>query len=176
MELRRKNIEENIQALLSLKTGQGLSAEINKFQGFGGLRDELKNPVLLTRLNKFLNNQEIESLKATTGSAYYTPELITRFMWALIVKMRLKPEKILEPAAGTGAFLESMPDHITTGEIIAIEKDILTSKILRLKYPDIKVISCSFGQFYRPISMIAARKSYKELYEQCSVTLEISSD
>jgi len=59
------------------------------------------------------------------GSAneYFTPDLIVRFMWMLILKLGIKSMPVLEPSAGIGAFIKHAPNHFDDITAIEIQSD-----------------------------------------------------
>ena len=50
-----------------------------------------------------------ETGKAASSNQYFTPGLLIRFMWSLILKMGLRDCIALEPSAGSGSFLKHAP-------------------------------------------------------------------
>ena len=75
--------------------------------------------------------QLMDSLKQSVLTAFYTPSAITEALTDVLNEHQIIPEKVLEPSAGIGAFVESVLDNNPKADIMAFEKDLLTGKILR---------------------------------------------
>ena len=144
-----ERVDNNLQVLkLIANKNSNISTEekraiLNKYTGWGGLRSAIYTTSVYKKLKKYLSDAKIESIKQSTNSAYYTPELLIKFIWSMLRRIGFKGGDILEPAAGIGAFLDNMPDVIyNNSKIDAVEMDLLTSKILAEKYEDL-TISCT---------------------------------
>jgi type I restriction-modification system DNA methylase subunit len=148
-------IEKNLKALEVLtKQSSSLDKEesktiLNGYSGWGGLRDAIFTPSIYGQLRKHLTVEEIEEIKATTKSAYYTPELLVKFIWSVLNLGNIKSGIVLEPAAGNGVFLDYMPSSIAKScKIETVEMDLLTCKILAQKHPKIKITAAVFENLY----------------------------
>ena len=129
-----------------------------RYSGFGGLSDILRTPQSLSFRSLSLKFQEviegiydevkkidpekklhvIESLKNSSLTAYYTPLDVINGMYDILDKANFSGGNILEPSAGTGYFLGTMPDKFKkTSTIHGVEKDILSGYIAKLLYPDV---------------------------------------
>ena len=136
-------------------------AELVKFSGFGGLSFILHDPDQpdtwsnseknliqptkeLYSLIDSLSRDEadykrnVESLKSSVLSSFYTPVEIIHAITDAFDETTNRPggffqnKRILEPSAGTGLFIE--PFAQKNSEIIAVEKDYLTGRILQAIY------------------------------------------
>ena len=96
-------VEQNIEVLKSLTKKENITPEtLKNYSGWGGLRDAVYNPDIYKELKSHLSEDEIDSIKRTLSSAYYTPELLVKFMWTALLRMGFRYGNILEPAVGTG--------------------------------------------------------------------------
>ena len=126
---------------------------ISHYCGFGGLKCVL-NPVenqavwpkndlplydLTAELHRVIReNAEDEtdykryvaSMKQSVLTAFYTPKEIPEAIWSVFGEMNLKPQKVLEPSAGMGVFIETMRTVNPDAEVTAFEKDKLTGLLL----------------------------------------------
>ena len=68
----------------------------------------MQNYYLLSKV-QLIPKQEIAKIKETTKTAYYTPEVLVKFIYQSLDKLGFKGGNILEPSAGTGAFIKHMP-------------------------------------------------------------------
>ena len=132
---------------------------ISRYCGFGGLKCVL-NPVenravwpkndlplydLTAELHRVIReNAEDEtdykryvaSMKQSVLTAFYTPKEIPEAIWSVFSEMNLKPQKVLEPSAGMGVFIDTMRTVNPDAEVTAFEKDKLTGMLLTTLHKD----------------------------------------
>ena len=84
-------------------------------------------------------NRYMESLKASTLTAFYTDNRIVDAISDALKYQGVEVKKFLEPSAGQGAFIDSFlrNDRYPGAEVLAYEKDLLTGKILSALHPSI---------------------------------------
>ena len=132
---------------------------ISRYCGFGGLKCVL-NPVenkavwsksdlplydLTAELHRVIReNSEDEtdykryvaSMKQSVLTAFYTPKEIPEAIWNVFGDMNLRPQKVLEPSAGMGVFIDAMRTVNPDAEVTAFEKDKLTGMLLTTLHKD----------------------------------------
>lgn len=96
--------------------------------------------------------QLMDSLKQSVLTAFYTPSAITEALADVLKEHQIIPEKVLEPSAGIGAFVDSVLDNNPKADIMAFEKDLLTGKILRHLHPEQKVRIEGFEKIEKPFN------------------------
>ena len=96
--------------------------------------------------------QLMDSLKQSVLTAFYTPSAITEALTDVLKEHHIIPEKVLEPSAGIGAFVDSVLDNNPKADIMAFEKDLLTGKILRHLHPEQKVRIEGFEKIEKPFT------------------------
>ena len=96
--------------------------------------------------------QLMDSLKQSVLTAFYTPSAVTEALTDVLKEHQVIPEKVLEPSAGIGAFVDSVLDNNPKADIMAFEKDLLTGKILRHLHPEQKVRIEGFEKIEKPFS------------------------
>ena len=150
-----ERVEKNLKALKLLQENDTSISDLkkrsilNEYTGWGGLRSAIYTPSIFKKLKYYLNDDEISQIKKTTRSAYYTPELLVKFIWSVLDITGFQGGRILEPAAGHGVFIDKMPKHIFDNSVIdAVEMDLLTSKILLRQIPQIDLTSTCFENIY----------------------------
>ena len=84
-------------------------------------------------------NRYMESLKASTLTAFYTDSRIVDAISDALKYQGVEIKSLLEPSAGQGAFIDSFlrNDRYPGAEVLAYEKDLLTGKILSALHPSI---------------------------------------
>jgi len=162
-QIQNDRIEKNLKVLKLLsKNDSHISEEqkrevLNAYSGWGGLRDAIFTPSVYRRLKYYLSDDEISSVKKTVNSAYYTPDLLVKFIWAALMRMGFnglqsdgkgKSCNILEPSAGTGIFFNHMPQIIAkNANIDAIELDNSSCKLFSKLHGNINIINTGFENF-----------------------------
>ena len=163
-----QRLRDNIAAIEYALTGKGDVQVLNKYTGFGGLGFVL-NPIedqtkwnktdmgyyadtvrLVNMLRKYCGDEKkfkkcMASLKASTLTAFYTPQPIVDAIFTAIYKTEhngipalTRPKTILDPAAGIGVFALLASGYSAVAwdkvcSVTAYEKDILTGMILNTR-------------------------------------------
>ena len=96
--------------------------------------------------------QLMDCLKQSVLTAFYTPSAVTETLTDVLKEHQIIPEKVLEPSAGIGAFVDSVLDNNPKADIMAFEKDLLTGKILRHLHPEQKVRIEGFEKIEKPFN------------------------
>ena len=126
---------------------------ISRYCGFGGLKCVL-NPVdnkaawsksdlplydLTAELHNLIRENTdgedeyklyVASMKQSVLTAFYTPREIPETIWSVMDELNLKPQKVLEPSAGMGVFIDTMRTVNPDAQVTAFEKDKLTGLLL----------------------------------------------
>jgi N12 class adenine-specific DNA methylase len=135
------------------------------FSGFGGIKAIL-NPVghlgderhwtksdldlypLVAELHQVLRDgagdeaqykRYVGSLKNSILTAFYTPPEIVSTLVEALKGQGIAPTRLLDPSAGTGAFVSAFRQQFPGCENTCFEKDLLTGKILFHLYPNDKI-------------------------------------
>ncbi|MCS2202871.1 helicase-related protein (plasmid) [Bacteroides fragilis] len=134
---------------------------LSRYCGFGGLKCIL-NPLdrsrwtksqlplfpMILELHELIRThvnteneyrQYISSLKSSVLTSFYTPPTIASTISDVLYKNGVTPQRILDPSAGQGVFLDAFLSNNTDATIMAFEKDLLTGKILSYLYPEQKI-------------------------------------
>lgn len=86
----------------------------------------------------------VESVKASTFTAFYTPPAIINAIASSLGEHGVSPSRFLDPSSGTGNFVSAFQPqfHSVAGnapEIVSYEKDLLTGRILARLHPEAQV-------------------------------------
>ena len=92
----------------------------------------------------------VDSLKASVLTAFYTPKAITDTIADVLHDKKVRPNLVLEPSAGMGAFIGSVLSDNPQAEVMAFEKDLLTGKMLGYLYPEQKIRTEGFEKIEKP--------------------------
>ncbi len=167
---KRQAYADAIQLLEELQKGNlsGDTMQPIQFNGFGGLKELLlpldsrsawsaedlryeKDVLDFHASLKYLTGDNypkvVSSLKNSTLSSYYTPQSVVEPMVEGLMQIQTGIKSILEPAAGTGNFIQVLKKSFPQSSITAIEKDDLTFRMLKYQHPDIEALHSGYENF-----------------------------
>lgn len=152
-----ERLRGNIAAIeaLSAIEGEGRPPDdaereaLARYVGWGGLADAFdeesgKWAHEKARLRQLLSGEEYAAARASTLTAFYTPQEIARPIWEAIRGMGLSGGRVLEPSCGTGAFFAAMPEALAGCRLVGVELDGLTARIARVLHPSAEIIHGGF--------------------------------
>jgi len=137
--------DQNLQVINAIAQKNFNPVLLEKYSGYGGIGRELSEYNYYKKLNSIIPKDEIAKIKETTKTAYYTPELLVRFIYKALENLGFRGGNILEPAAGNGAFIKHMPKAMReSSKILAIEPEPIAHTIIKSLYPDVKTLNKKF--------------------------------
>lgn len=90
------------------------------------LRDELKD---------ITSPEAFAAMQASVNTSFYTPPEIVKAMWRVLTRLGFAGGRIIEPAAGTGHLIASMPQALARkSSITAVELDPTSAQILETNF------------------------------------------
>lgn len=110
-----------------------------EYIGWGGLSDAF-DPMKSAwdteylELQTVLNEEEYESARQSTLTAFYTPPVVIKSMYQALENMGLKSGNILEPSCGVGNFIGMKPDTLLDCRIYGVELDFISGRIAAQLY------------------------------------------
>lgn len=162
----RRNIDAIRTAFLLEKEGRPATAAeqeiLRSYSGFGAIKEvleelPLKRNTHLTPLIEELHavlkensandaayKRYFDSLKASVLTAFYTPPQVTEAIVRILHDQGIQPQKLLEPSAGVGAFVDEIHRQNPHVEATCFEKDALTGLILKHLHPEDHVLVQGF--------------------------------
>ena len=107
-----------------------------KYVGWGGLADcfDPKHS-RYAELKSLLTDTEYAAARESTLTAFYTPPVVIRSIYAALEQMGFSRGNILEPSCGVGNFLGMLPDSMADSKIYGVELDDISGRIARQLYP-----------------------------------------
>lgn len=91
---------------------------------------ELHN-LLQQHLTEKEYKETIDSLRNSILTAFYTPDIIPKVLFAELKKQGIEPNSLYEPSSGAGVFIaEAVATFPSLQKITAVEKDILSGRVL----------------------------------------------
>lgn len=173
-----ERFQRNLDAIRTLKTveteNRSATAEeqavLAQYVGWGGLADffDEKNP-RYAELKELLTDAEYAAARESTLTAFYTPPVVIRGIYAALGQMGFTQGNILEPSCGIGNFLGMLPESMSGSKLYGVKLDDLSGRIARQLYQkssiavqgyektafpdnffDIAIGNVPFGQFHVP--------------------------
>lgn len=170
--------QRNLDAIRTLKTVEAENrtataeeqAVLAQYVGWGGLADffDEKNP-RYAELKELLTDAEYAAARESTLTAFYTPPVVIRGIYAALGQMGFTQGNILEPACGIGNFLGMLPESMSGSKLYGVELDDLSGRIASQLYQkssiavqgyektafpdnffDVAIGNVPFGQFHVP--------------------------
>lgn len=155
---KRKVFQRNLAAIRVMKQ---LEAEdrsatseeqrlLKSYAGFGGLPeafDEFNTSWKkeYQALRAELSDSEFTSARSSVLNAHFTSPMLVQQIYSALEKMGFQQGNILEPAAGSGRFFDSMPDDMRkNSHVFGVELDDLTSRITAKAYLDVNMSNQGF--------------------------------
>ena len=138
-----ERFQHNLDAIRTLKTVEAENrtataeeqAVLAQYVGWGGLASffEEKNP-RYAELKDLLTDAEYAAARESTLTAFYTPPVVIRSIYAALRQMSFKQGNILEPSCGIGNFLGMLPESMSGSKLYGVELDDLSGRIARQLY------------------------------------------
>ena len=135
-----ERFQRNLDAIRTLKTVEAENrtataeeqALLAQYVGWGGLADffDEKNPCY-AELKELLTDAEYAAARESTLTAFYTPPVVIRGIYAALGQMGFTQGNILEPACGIGNFLGMLPESMSGSKLYGVELDDLSGRIAR---------------------------------------------
>ena len=173
-----ERFQRNLGAIRTLKAveaeNRSATAEeqtvLAQYVGWGGLADffDEKNS-RYAELKDLLTDAEYAAARESTLTAFYTPPVVIRSIYAALGQMGFTQGNILEPACGIGNFLGMLPESMSGSKLYGVELDDLSGRIARQLYQkssvavqgyektafpdnffDVAIGNVPFGQFHVP--------------------------
>ena len=107
-----------------------------KYVGWGGLADcfDPKHSNY-EGLRSLLTEEEYAAARESTLTAFYTPPVVIRSIYAALERMGFQQGNVLEPACGVGHFLGMLPEGMAESKLYGVELDDISGRIARQLYP-----------------------------------------
>ena len=138
-----ERFQRNLDAIRTLKTveaeNRSATAEeqavLAQYVGWGGLADffDEKNP-RYAELKELLTDAEYAAARESTLTAFFTPPVVIRGIYAALGQMGFTQGNILEPSCGIGNFLGMLPESMSGSKLYGVELDDLSGRIARQLY------------------------------------------
>ncbi len=107
-----------------------------KYVGWGGLADCFDpRHNNYEGLRSLLTEEEYAAARESTLTAFYTPPVVIRSIYAALERMGFRQGNVLEPACGIGHFLGMLPESMAESKLYGVELDDISGRIARQLYP-----------------------------------------
>ena len=159
----KARFQGNLDAIRTLKAveteGRYVTPEeqevLARYVGWGGLadafdpnKDSWKEEY--AALKGLLTDAEYAAARASTLTAFYTPPVVIRAMYAALGNMGFSGGNLLEPACGIGRFFGMLPEGMGGAHCYGVELDSVSGRIAQLLYPRARIEVTGFEQAELP--------------------------
>ena len=173
-----ERFQRNLDAIRTLKAIEAENrtataeeqAVLAQYVGWGGLADffDEKN-ARYGELKDLLTDAEYAAARESTLTAFFTPPVVIRGIYAALGQMGFTQGNILEPSCGIGNFLGMLSESMSGSKLYGVELDDLSGRIARQLYQkssiavqgyektafpdnffDVAIGTVPFGQFHVP--------------------------
>lgn len=173
-----ERFQHNLDAIRTLKAIEAENrtataeeqAVLAQYVGWGGLADffDEKN-ARYGELKDLLTDAEYAAARESTLTAFFTPPVVIRGIYAALGQTGFTQGNILEPSCGIGNFLGMLPESMSGSKLYGVELDDLSGRIARQLYQkssiavqgyektafpdnffDVAIGNVPFGQFHVP--------------------------
>ena len=126
---------KQVEAENRLATAEEQEA-LSSYVGWGGLADcfDPKHS-RYEELKSLLSETEYAAARESTLTAFYTPPVVIRSIYAVLEQMGFSQGNILEPSCGVGNFLGMLPESMAESKVYGVELDDVSGRIARQLYP-----------------------------------------
>jgi len=101
--------------------------DMRLYEPIMGLHELLQNYLSDTEYK-----QAVDSLKHSVLTAFYTPSVVPKALYNVLQEQGIHPKMLYEPSGGAGIFVtEGVNSFPALEQVTAVEKDILTGKVLQ---------------------------------------------
>ena len=138
-----ERFQRNLDAIRTLKAIEAENrtataeeqAVLAQYVGWGGLADffDEKN-ARYGELKDLLTDAEYAAARESTLTAFFTPPVVIRGIYAALGQMGFTQGNILEPSCGIGNFLGMLPESMSGSKLYGVELDDLSGRIARQLY------------------------------------------
>lgn len=138
-----ERFQRNLDAIRTLKAveaeNRAATAEeqavLAQYVGWGGLADFFDEKNLrYAELKELLTDAEYAAARESTLTAFFTPPVVIRGIYAALGQMGFTQGNILEPSCGIGNFLGMLPENMSGSKLYGVELDDLSGRIARQLY------------------------------------------
>ena len=138
-----ERFQRNLDAIRTLKAIEAENrtataeeqAVLAQYVGWGGLADffDEKN-ARYGELKDLLTDAEYAAARESTLTAFFTPPVVIRGIYAALGQMGFTQGNILEPSCGIGNFLGMLSESMSGSKLYGVELDDLSGRIARQLY------------------------------------------
>ena len=115
-----------------------------KYVGWGGLPDcfdESKNEwhKEYLELKTLLSEEEYKNARESSLTAFYTPPVVIKAIYDVLVKNGVETANILEPSCGIGNFFGLLPNTMKESKMYGVELDSISGRIAKQLYQNVNI-------------------------------------
>lgn len=139
LEQEQRPAEPEEQAILAAYTGWGGLPMVFDKQQAAWARE-------YAELKSLLPEEDYRAAMESTLTAFYTPPVVIRAMYDLLLQLGFSQGRILEPSCGIGGFFSLLPQAMAGSDLYGVELDPLSGRIAAKLYPKATINICGFEE------------------------------
>ena len=113
---------------------------LGDYVGWGGLADCFdERSSHYQELKDLLTEEEYAAARESTLTAFYTPPVVIRSIYAALQNMGFQRGNILEPSCGIGNFIGMKPEILSESRVYGVELDSISGRIAQQLYQNASI-------------------------------------
>lgn len=165
----KEKFQRNLTALRLLKKLEGeerLASPSEQeilagYSGWGGLADAFDDTKAdwkreYAELKTLLAEEEYKAARASTLTAFYTPPVVIRAIYQVLMQAGMREGNLLEPSCGIGNFFGVLPEEMKACKTYGVEIDLISARLAKQLYQKTQIANEGYENTSLPDSFFDA--------------------
>ena len=131
------------------------------YSGWGGLADAFDDTKAewkreYAELKTLLAEEEYKAARASTLTAFYTPPVVIRAIYQVLMQAGMREGNLLEPSCGIGNFFGVLPEEMKACKTYGVEIDPVSARLARQLYQKTQIANEGYENTSLPDSFFDA--------------------
>ena len=131
------------------------------YSGWGGLSDVFDETKTdwkseYEELKVLLNEEEYKAARASTLTAFYTPPVVIRAIYQVLMQAGMREGNLLEPSCGIGNFFGMLPEEMKGCKTYGVEIDPVSARLAKQLYQKTQIANEGYEKTNLPDSFFDA--------------------
>ena len=131
------------------------------YSGWGGLADAFDDTKAdwkreYAELKTLLAEEEYKAARASTLTAFYTPPMVIRAIYQVLMQAGMREGNLLEPSCGIGNFFGVLPEEMKACKTYGVEIDPVSARLARQLYQKTQIANEGYENTSLPDSFFDA--------------------
>ena len=165
----KEKLQKNLAALRLLKKLESEERLANPseqeilagYSGWGGLADAFDDTKAdwkreYAELKTLLVEEEYKAARASTLTAFYTPPVVIRAIYQVLMQAGMREGNLLEPSCGIGNFFGMLPEEMKACKTYGVEIDPVSARLAKQLYQKTQIANEGYENTSLPDSFFDA--------------------